>query len=51
MSHKYDVIESGNYENRILRPKFSGPECFVGIFLKFFSNFAYSEGILKRVSI
>ena len=44
MSHKYDVIESGNYENRILRPKFSGPECFVGIFLKF----AYSEGILNQ---
>ena len=43
MSHNYDVIGSGNYENRILRPKFSGSEYFAIIFLEF----AYSDGILK----
>ena len=43
MSHKYDVIGSGNYENRILRAKFSMSEYFVSVFLKF----AYSDGILN----
>ena len=43
MSHNYDVIGSGNYENRILRPKFSRSEYFASIF----TEFAYSDGILK----
>ena len=45
MSHNYDVIGSGNWLNRILRPKFSGSEYFVDSFL----NFAYSGGILNNM--
>ena len=45
MSHKYDVIGSGNCQNRILRPNFSRSEYFVGILLKF----AYSGAILNAI--
>ena len=43
MSHNYDVMGLGNYENRFLRTKFGRSEYFVCVFLEF----AYSDGILN----